>query len=305
MDRNFRDGGASFDVGEPSRVGDDRRFDSWEGLTFGQIEIPYELSGRHRDEERYIEGVLVRVTVDDAPPVSGSLLTDFVALAEIRWVGAGIDELVERTCSFMRDHGPPCLCEHGRGSGHDPECNSHLSWRQTVEPVLEMAEIYRAAVLAADGLRDNVPVSDTLQATLGLEEPRRLLFLLRATVHTEDWPALEARLADPVVSGWLRLESLVRRLQREAAGSLGCLPALSRQLLGACRRDGYRRVCRNPECDNDFIPPSSRHFHCSEIKCKRSRSVQRQRRMLKCPKCCRSLGKKNKECYFCGEPVSR
>ena len=89
------------------------------------------------------------------------------------------------------------------------------------------------------------------------------------------------KFADPIVHDWRRLTRLVVKLRVEATGSLGCLPTLLRQLAAACQHEG-RRVCKNPSCDNDFIPTSPRRLYCDEEDCKRSRGLQRAR--LTCPR---------------------
>lgn len=292
----------AFDIGEPVREGGDQLLDSCQGVPLEQIAIPYEVSDREREEEWEIEGVAVRVRVRDTPPDDDSLLEDFLGLAELRRGRVNTDELVAETRAFLQNHGPLCLCVHGRGSGHDPHCDSILPGREIVGSVLVFADRCLAATNAAASLRSREPISELEESRLDLESVT-LPLSLRMRVRPEDRPLLAERLNDPVVSGWLRLEELLTRLRDEAAGSLGCLPPLIRQVSAACHRDGRRRVCRNYECDNDFLPSSSKQVYCQKDDCNRSRSRQRQKRLPKCPACGRRVGQCNEECYYCGSAL--
>lgn len=290
----------AFDVSGPVQVSDMKVPSTWEGVPLNEIAVRYKVSERQREEERDIEGVLVHVFVGDTPQEDHTLLSDLVRLAELQSGHASVNELVELTFQFIEKHGPLTLCdEHGRGSAHDAFCDTLLPGRERVGHVLNLAEQCRAALMAVGFLRKGEPIPEAEEATLELRDPPPLR-LASETMRPEDRRKLEKALANPIVRDWRRLEGHLARLRADATESLGCLPTLLRQLTAACQRDGRRRVCKNPDCDNDFIPTSPRRRYCDGEDCKRSRGLQRQLKMFKCPKCGRRLGEDNEECLYCG-----
>ena len=283
----------------------------WTDVPLGEVAIEWHLTNYVGEETIKIEGVEVAIMVGGgiAPP-DHHVLTHLVRVVqerdraatrerEGRVARSAHNTQVDLAADFIDQHGPLWLCdEHGLPVGHTPDCEE--CWeRDRVSHIVSLAEQCRAALSAAETLRAGRPIESEDHEVLRLPDspPVRVAY-----ASEKDRERVRARLANPIVEDWRRLEAWLKQLKGRVHPA-GIFPAIVQQLAAACHRDGVRRVCKNLECPKDFVPKKRSQRYCENAECGKSRLRQRQAKLHTCSHCGKKISAKLEACGQCGAQV--